>query len=222
MSTDTWLRRVVKPLSFLLCLAPAVWLLTDVAGERLGANPVEAITHSTGDWALRLLLLTLAVTPLRRLSGWSWPLRLRRMLGLFAFFYAVLHLLVWGLLDHRLDWSAMLEDVLMRPYVSAGMAAFVLLLPLAATSTRGMMRRMGRNWQILHRAVYPIGALAVLHFLWLTKADYLEPVIYASVLVLLLAVRLPLRRWRVRSGEQGGKSPARRSQDTACGASRCH
>jgi sulfoxide reductase heme-binding subunit YedZ len=189
MPSEPLLRWVAKPLVFLLALLPLGLLVADGLAGGLGANPVETVTHRTGDWALRLLLAALAVTPLRRLTGWVRALRFRRMLGLFAFFYAALHLLAWGWLDQRLRWDAMGEDLLERPYVTAGMGAFLLMLPLALTSTRGMMRRLGRGWGRLHRAVYAAAVLAVLHFLWLTKADFLEPGLYAAVLALLLALR---------------------------------
>lgn len=200
--------RVLKPLAFILALAPLGLLLADGLLDRLGANPVEAITHRTGEWALRLLLLTLAVTPLRRLSGWTWPQGLRRMLGLFSFFYAGLHLLTWAWLDQGLLWTALLEDLLKRPYIGLGLGAFALMLPLALTSTRGMTRRLGRRWQTLHRLVYVVGVLAVLHVLWLTKADYLEPGLYALLLGLLLLARLPpLAAWLGRRSRPAARPP---------------
>jgi sulfoxide reductase heme-binding subunit YedZ len=180
-----------KPLVFLLCLVPLGVLVAGAVAGDLGANPVEAITHTTGDWALRLLLLTLAMTPLKRLIGRPWPIRFRRMLGLFAFFYAALHLLTYLWLDQGFDGQAIIEDVVKRPYITLGFAAFVLLVPLALTSTRGMVRRLGRRWQTLHRAVYAVGILGVLHYLWLVKADLLEPALYALALAVLLAARLP-------------------------------
>lgn len=192
--TDRLIRRVLKPALFTLALLPLALLLADGWLDRLGANPVEAITHRTGDWALRMLLLTLAVTPLRRWSGWTFLLRFRRQLGLFAFFYACLHLLTWVWLDQGFAWTAMGEDILERPYITLGMAALALMLPLALTSTNAMMRRLGAQWRRLHRAVYGIGVLAILHFLWLTKADYLEPALYGLLLAGLLLARLPWRR----------------------------
>lgn len=175
---------------FVFGLVPFGLLLYGAFNDRLGANPIETLTHGTGDWALRFLLITLAVTPLRRLSGWTMLQRLRRMLGLFAFFYACLHFLIWFWLDQSLSLSAMVEDVIKRPYITVGFLAFVLLIPLAATSTRGMMRRLGRNWQRLHRLVYAVAVLAVLHFLWLVKADWTEPALYGAILSLLLLSRL--------------------------------
>lgn len=190
----------IKTAVFLLCLAPLGALGARIAGGEVPPNPVETLTHFTGDWALRLLLVTLAVTPLRRLSGWGWLLRLRRMLGLFAFFYAVLHLATYLWLDQFFDWGAIAEDVLERPYITLGFAAFLVLVPLAVTSTRGWVRRLGRRWQILHRGVYVAAVLAVLHFLWLVKGDPTEPLIYAGVLALLLAARLP---WGSRTAARG-------------------
>jgi sulfoxide reductase heme-binding subunit YedZ len=147
------------------------------------------VTNVTGLWGLRFLLLTLAISPLRRVSGWNWLQRFRRMLGLFVFFYISLHFLTWVWLDQQLDWSKIAADIVKRPYVTLGFTAWLLLVPLAATSTRGMMRRLGRRWQRLHRLVYVAGVLGVLHFIWLVKADLLQPLIYASLLLILLAVR---------------------------------
>lgn len=182
-----------KPLLFALCLLPLGSLVWRVATDQLGANPVEEVLHSTGSWALRLLLLTLAVTPLRRLTGYGWLVRFRRPLGLFAFFYAVLHLAVYLVLDRTLDWGEVLTDLAQRPYITVGFAAFVLLVPLAVTSTRGWQRRLGRRWQLLHRGVYLIAVLGVLHFIWLVKADLFEPLVYATILAILLAWRLPIQ-----------------------------
>ncbi len=183
--------RSLKPLLFLLALAPFARIVLGVVYDTLGANPVEAVTHITGDWTLRFLLLTLALTPLRRLTGWTAPLRLRRMLGLFAFFYGSLHLLTWAWLDQGFAWGEILDDLAERPYITLGFAAFLAMVPLAATSTRGMMRRLGRRWKRLHRLVYLVAVLGVLHFAWLVKADLLEPGLYGLVLLLLLALRLP-------------------------------
>ena len=188
--TET-LVRVGKPLVFLLCLAPLVHLFWRAVAETLGANPVEALIHATGDWTLRLLLITLAVTPLRRLTGQVWLTRFRRQLGLFAFFYACLHLTAYLWFDQFFDWRAIIEDIVKRPYITVGFAAFVLLIPLAITSTRGWIRRLGRRWQILHRAVYLIAILGVVHYLWLVKADLFEPAIYGVILAGLLAFRVP-------------------------------
>ncbi|MFP5411623.1 MAG: sulfite oxidase heme-binding subunit YedZ [Gammaproteobacteria bacterium] len=196
MAPRAGLPRWLKPAVFLLSLLPLARLfLLGFAGE-LGANPVEFVTRSTGTWALVMLCLTLAVTPLRRLSGWNALVRLRRMLGLFAFFYASLHFTVFLWLEHWFDVAAMLLDVLERPFVTAGFLAFLLMLPLAATSTQAMVRRLGSRWQALHRLVYLIAPLAVLHFWWhkAGKNDFGEPAFYGAVVALLLAARLVGRR----------------------------
>lgn len=189
-----------KLLFFIVFLTPALALLGQALGGRLGANPVEVMTHETGEWGLRFLLLTLAVTPARRLTGWNGLQRYRRMLGLFAFFYVCLHFSIYLVFDHWFDLRAILEDIVERPYITVGFAAFVLLIPLALTSTRGMIRRLGRRWQPLHRLVYVIAVLAVLHFLWLVKADLLEPLVYAVLLALLLGYRVWRRRFTKPAG----------------------
>ncbi len=199
---------LVKVVVFALCALPGVLLLRGALLNELGANPLEALMHGTGDWALRMLLLTLAVTPLRRLSGWRWPQRFRRMLGLFAFAYAALHFTAWVWFDKAFAWGAMVEDIGERPFITVGFLAFVLLIPLAATSTRGMMLRLGRRWQRLHRLVYVIAVLGVVHFVWLVKADWLEPAIYGGVLAVLLLARLRGVRTALGAGRRAGPSPA--------------
>lgn len=180
----------IKTALFLLCLVPALQLALGMQADTLGANPIEAITHASGEWTLRFLLITLAVTPLRRLTGLHWLLRLRRMLGLFAFAYGVAHFLTYLWLDQFFDWTAIAHDILKRPFITVGFAALVLMTPLAATSNAFAIRRMGgRKWQALHRAVYAIAILGVLHYWWLVKADVLEPAIYALLLAALLGVR---------------------------------
>lgn len=175
---------------WLLATAPALALLGRALGDHLGANPVEAVTLDLGQWALRFLLLTLAATPVRRLTGWAILLRHRRLLGLTAASYALLHLLVYAVLDQGLLWSQIVADVLKRPFITAGMTAFALLLPLAATSFDAAIRRLGaRRWQALHRLVYVATSLALLHFWWKVKADTREPAIYLAVFGLLLAAR---------------------------------
>lgn len=189
-TTDRWL----KPLVFLLCSLPLIGLAPALLTGALNPDPIQALTHTTGEWALRLLLLTLAMTPLKRVSGWRWPLRLRRLLGLFTFTYVTVHLLIWAVLDQELRLTTALADIIQRPYLSAGLLAFVLLTPLAATSTDSMIRRLGgKRWKQLHRSVYLIGILAILHFLWLVKADVREPLIYGLLLAVLLALRAPRR-----------------------------
>ena len=192
-----WSDLIGKPLIFVVSLLPLGGLMWMGFQGGLGANPVETITHQTGEWGLRFLLITLTVTPLRRLLGWNWLQRFRRMLGLFAFFYVCLHFATYLVFDHFFNLQTILEDVLERPYITVGFSALLLLIPLAATSTNTMMKRLGRNWQRLHRLVYIIGILGVLHFLWLVKADYLEPIIYAGLLGVLLGYRLWFRYQRV-------------------------
>lgn len=182
---------LARLLAHALALTPMLWLLHDAYLGRLGADPVAELTHRSGDWALRLLLLTLAVTPLRRISGWHWPLGYRRMLGLHAFAYACLHFAVYLVLDLGGYWAQILDDVVKRPFITVGFLAWLGLLPLAATSNRGAMRRLGRRWGQLHRLVYAVALLAVLHFIWQVKADLREPLIYAAVLVVLLLARWP-------------------------------
>jgi sulfoxide reductase heme-binding subunit YedZ len=184
-----------KPWLFAVCLLPLARLVVLGVGSGLGANPIEFITHSTGTWTLVGLLATLSVTPLRQLTGRADLIRYRRMLGLFAFFYACLHFTTYIWLDQFFDLSGIAKDIVKRPFITLGFAAFVLLIPLAATSTHAMMRRLGRRWQQLHRLVYPIALLGVIHYLWLVKKDLTQPLIFGAVLVLLLAMRLP---WSLR------------------------
>ncbi len=187
--SDRSLRWVIKPAVFLLCLLPLLWLVWDVIQQQLSANPIEDITHRTGDWALRFLLITLTVTPLKRLSGQVWLMRLRRMLGLYAFFYVLLHFLTYLWLDQQFLFSEILVDIGKRPYITVGFTAFILLIPLALTSNRYAMRRLGRRWQKLHKSVYVIAAFGVLHYLWLVKADSRDPIIYGAILIGLLGIR---------------------------------
>lgn len=195
--TDKQVRFFIKPLLFSVCLAPFLALVIGVFYDSLGTNPVETLTHETGDWTLRFLLVTLAITPLRRLSGANWVIKLRRMFGLYAFFYACLHFLTYIWFDHYFDWAEIIEDIPKRPFITVGFTAFVLLIPLAATSTNAMMRRLKKHWVNLHKLVYIIAVLGVLHFLWLVKADILEPMIYAAVLLILLGYRAYYQRRRM-------------------------
>jgi sulfoxide reductase heme-binding subunit YedZ len=184
------------------CLAPLGALLWRLWTDPLVTNPIDVATDTLGDWTLRLLLLSLTMTPLRIMFGLSWPVTLRRLLGLFAFGYALLHFSVWLMVDHFFDWPTMAADVVKRPYVTVGFTAFVLLLPLAATSTAGMIRRLGAaTWRRLHRLVYVIAILGVLHFLWLAKVGVLDPYYYAAWLAALFAVRIAaaVRRARARA-----------------------
>lgn len=206
MATASWIPRV-KPFVFLACLIPALLLGWDALTGGLGVNPVEDITHRTGDWALRFLLVTLAVTPLRWLAGWNGLVRFRRMIGLFAFFYAVLHFSTYLVFDHFFDLLLIIDDVAERRYVTAGFVGFVLMIPLAVTSTQGWIRRLGRRWAVLHRLVYASAVAGVVHFLWLVKIDIGEPLIYAVILAILLGARLA-HRYRghggaVRTGATG-------------------
>lgn len=191
----------LKGAVFVLALLPFLHLLGGIFfwPESLGANPAEFITRSTGDWTLRFLLITLAITPLRKLSGWNWLLRLRRMLGLFAFFYVLSHFLSFIAFDHLFDIAEIWEDILKRPFITIGALAFLLLLPLAVTSTNAMVRRLGaRRWIVLHRLIYAIGVLGVTHFWLMVKRDVTEPVIYALILAVLLGFRLLSARRRRR------------------------
>ena len=180
-----------KPFVFLLCLLPLAHLGWNVWHNTLGTDPVAQLEHRSGDWALRLLLATLAITPLRRLTGWHQFIRFRRMLGLFAFFYACVHVIIYVGIDLGGFWSQLPGEILKRPYITIGFGAWLLLTPLALTSTKGMMRRLGRRWQQLHRLVYLAALLGVLHYLWLVKADLREPAIYLGVWVVLMLWRLP-------------------------------
>jgi len=177
-------------IAFGAALIPAARLAYRAYTGNLTANPIEFITHATGDAAVMLLVITLAVTPLRRLTGWNDLIRLRRMLGLFSFFYACLHLLTWAVVDKFFDVQTMIVDVFERPFITIGMVTFVLLLPLAITSTAGMIRRLGRRWQQLHRLVYVAATTAVIHFWWGVKADIREPRLWALALCVLFGFRL--------------------------------
>jgi methionine sulfoxide reductase heme-binding subunit len=190
MGSARLVRFVLKPAAFAASLAPFSWLVYAALTGGLGPNPIEAVTHRTGDWTLRFLFLTLAVTPLRALTGWNALVRFRRMLGLFAFFYASLHLLTYAWLDKFFAWSEIARDIPRRPFITMGFFAFVVLVPLALTSTAGMIRRLGgRNWQRLHRLVYASAVAGVVHFWWLVKADVSEPRLYAILLTVLLLSR---------------------------------
>jgi sulfoxide reductase heme-binding subunit YedZ len=195
---DLLVRRAIKPLIFAAALLPLASLIAGTLGLHrfsLGANPVSTILHTCGKWALIFLLLTLCVTPLRNITGRVEWLRLRRMLGLFAFTYALLHFLVYLILDQSLHLSAVLKDIAKRPYITIGFTAFVLLLPLAVTSTNAMMRKLGRRWQKLHKLVYVIAVLGVWHYYWEVKADKRQPLLYAGILAALFT----LRWWQSRS-----------------------
>ena len=180
----------LKPAVFLACLIPLAQLAYGFYADDLTANPIEYITRFTGSWALIILITSLAVTPLRRITGWNALVKFRRMFGLFAFFYATLHFATYMILDLFFDFSAIAKDIIKRPYITVGFAAFVLMIPLAVTSTAGMIRRLGKRWQQLHYLVYGIAILGVVHFYWLVKADIRRPVQYGAVLALVLSYRL--------------------------------
>jgi len=191
------LKPLTKPAVWVLALAPALWLLLGAINNTLGANPAEALIRSTGDWTLRLLCITLAVTPLRQLTGWHALARLRRMLGLFTFFYGCLHFLCFAWLDMGLDGAAILNDIPKRPFILVGTAALLTMLPLAATSFNSAIKTMGAaRWQALHRLVYATALLALLHFFWMRSAknDFAEVAVYAAVIALLLGWRV--WRWK--------------------------
>jgi sulfoxide reductase heme-binding subunit YedZ len=195
MTETQWMTRVIKPALFVLCLVPVGLLAWDAFTHHLGANPVEKLNHRTGIWTLRMLLITLSITPLRRLTGWNVLIRLRRMFGLYTFFYACLHFSTWLVFDHFFDVQEIIKDIVKRPYITVGFSAFVMLIPLAVTSTNKWVRRLGSRWAKLHQLVYVIATLGVLHYLWLVKADVRDPVIYG----LMLAVLLAYRAWKKRA-----------------------
>jgi len=186
----SWLKAAV----FVLCLGPLLRLGVLAYTGGLGANPIEFMLHSLGTWTLTLLLVTLSVTPVRRLTGWNWLIRLRRMLGLFAFFYACLHFFTYVGIDQFFDWRTIVADIAKRPYITVGFASFLLLIPLAVTSTNAMQRRLGgKRWQRLHRLVYVAAAGGVVHYLWLVKKDLTQPLLYGLLLLALLGLRLAWR-----------------------------
>jgi len=183
--------RYFKPVIFLACVAPLGILVWRGVHSAFGANPIEAITHATGDWTLTFLLITLSITPLRRLTRQYWLIGLRRMLGLFAFFYGSLHLMTYVWLDKFFDVHEMLADIAKRRFITAGMTAFTLMIPLALTSTKWSIRKLGgKRWQAVHRLIYASAAAGVIHYIWLVKADLKKPLEYAAVLGVLLAHRL--------------------------------
>ncbi|HXE80329.1 MAG TPA: protein-methionine-sulfoxide reductase heme-binding subunit MsrQ [Vicinamibacterales bacterium] len=207
-----WL--LLKASVFAAGLVPFAWLIYGAFADRLGANPIDVITDETGTWTLRFLVLTLLVTPLRRWTGVNALIRFRRMLGLFAFFYGSLHFLTYVWLDQFFELASILKDIAKRPFITAGFTAFVLMVPLALTSTTGWIRRLGRRWQMLHRLVYVSAILGVVHYWWLVKADISRPARYALIVGVLLGVRVLWairRRKRVGMGDTGGKGARRGS-----------
>jgi methionine sulfoxide reductase heme-binding subunit len=205
---NPWTKRTI----FVLCLVPAALLLWRGFEGRLTANPVEFIEHSTGDWVLRFLLITLGITPLRKIFNQPLLTRFRRMLGLFAFFYACVHLTMYLTFDQAFDLKAIWADVLKRPYITVGSAGLLMLIPLAVTSTAAMVRRMGpKNWQLLHRLIYFATLAGVIHYYWLVKSDVRQPLMYGAILTLLMI-------WRVRMWT--AKKPAAKPQPVPAGVSR--
>jgi methionine sulfoxide reductase heme-binding subunit len=201
--------RLLKLVLFLAALLPLAHLAWKALHDGLGANPIEVITHSTGDWTLILILTTLSITPLRRLTRQYWLIGLRRMIGLFAFFYATLHFLTYIWLDKFFDWHEMVKDIAKRPFITVGFSAFVLLIPLALTSTKGWIRRLGgRNWQRLHRLIYVTAILGVIHYWWLVKADIRKPERYAFLLSILLLYRIGYWAWEKRKRAPALARPA--------------
>lgn len=197
MPSTLVIRRVIKPALFVICALPLlslVWAALGIGGANLGANPVEAIQDTFGQWGLRFIVITLAVTPVRDWFNMPWLVQLRRMLGLYAFFYVVMHFLTWLLLDQGLYWSGILEDIAKRPFITIGFTALLLLIPLAVTSTNKMMRRLGKRWKSLHRLIYGISLLGVWHYYWQVKSDTTEPLIYLAIVLVLLGWRV----WKAR------------------------
>jgi sulfoxide reductase heme-binding subunit YedZ len=203
---------IVHFLLFFACLIPFGQLAFNAYTGNLGVNPIDTITRFTGSWALIFLLACLAVTPLRRLTGWNDLIKLRRMLGLFAFAYAVAHFSTYLVLDYFFDWRAIGKDILKRPYVTVGFTGFVLMVPLALTSTAAMIRRLGKRWQQLHRLVYLAAIAGVIHFYWLVKADIRRPAQYGFVLAILLGFRI-FARWRRPKARSARKSPVAGAQE---------
>ena len=202
IDTIRQIRFVWKPLVFVLCLIPATLVFTDafeITG-RLGANPIEEIQDRFGYWGLRFVLITLTITPLRKMTGKNWLIRFRRMLGLFAFFYILMHFLTWLILDQSLLLSAIKEDIFERPFITIGFTAFLILITMAATSTNVMRRRLGKRWQQIHYGIYVVALLGIWHYWWQVKLDVRDPLIYAAILVVLLGHRIRVRHKKNRPG----------------------
>lgn len=202
MSVVRQIRFIWKPLVFNACLIPAALIVGDAFAltGSLGANPIEEIQDQFGNWGLRFILITLTITPLRKIGGWNWAMRFRRMLGLFAFFYVLMHFLTWLFLDQELLLAAISEDIFKRPFITIGFTAFLILIAMAATSTSGIRRRMGRRWQKLHYGIYVAGVLGVWHYWWQVKLDARDPAIYAALLSILLGYRWWQRKRKLKTG----------------------
>jgi len=203
MKSEFHLMKTPKPVVFIFSLFPLLWLISQALTAGLGANPVEKILHHMGDWALNFLMITLAVSPFQRLTGLTWPLQLRRMIGLFSFFYATLHFITYVAIDQFFAWDAIIVDVIKHKRIIVGFASYTLLVSLAITSTNRMVRRMGfKQWQAMHRLIYAAAIGGVIHFLWLVKIDIRRPLVYAGILVLLLGFRVVHRLKRDRNSEE--------------------
>ena len=200
MTKDQFYKRVVRPLVFILCLGPLAWLVWAVLGGAAGANPIEYMNRFLGDWALRMLLISLTMSPLAKILSWSWPARARRMIGLFALFYVLVHLTSYIAIDQFFDWTAIGKDILKRTYITVGMVTIVLLIPLGITSTNNWRKKLGfRRWRLLHRLVYPAAILGVFHHTMMVKADLFMPIVHGSILAVLLGWRVWERWLKARS-----------------------
>jgi len=180
----------IKPAVFTASLIPLCAIIWSVVNGTAGPNPIEAIEKQTGEWSLRFVLLSLAMTPMAQLFKSIWPIKLRRMVGLFAFFYVVVHLLAYVVLDQSMNLTYIFEDILKRPFITAGFVAFLIMVPLTVTSNKYMMNKLGKRWKVLHRTAYLVGVAGVLHYVWLAKGDQLEPLVYLAVLLVLLGYRM--------------------------------
>jgi sulfoxide reductase heme-binding subunit YedZ len=203
------MRWVIKPIVWMGCLVPAGILAVRARQGNLTANPLELLTNWTGYTTLVLVMVTLAVTPVRRLTGWNAVIKLRRLIGLFAFFYACIHFSIYIGLDIYFDWPRIAEDILQRPYITVGFTAFVLMIPLAVTSTKGWIRRLGKRWTKVHRLIYATAAFGVLHYYWKVKADTREPLIFAAILIVLMLLRTnAVRQFAARLRNRARLAPA--------------
>ncbi|NQV13834.1 sulfoxide reductase heme-binding subunit YedZ [bacterium] len=191
--------KIFKSTVFTAALLPVAYLIFGLVGDKLGANPIETLLHKTGFWTLTFLMITLSVSPVRKLSNWNKIIKFRRMLGLFAFFYACLHFTIYLGLDRQFEWQEIVEDLSKRPYITIGFTALVMLVPLAITSTKGWIRKLGKRWQKLHRLIYVIATAGVVHFWWLVKKDITEPLIFALILSLLMTFRLALLKIKLQA-----------------------
>ena len=210
MTQSQLVRRVFKPAVFLAALGPLAWLVYNAFWGDLGANPIEIITNTTGIWTLRFIVVTLAITPLRWLTKWNLIINFRRMVGLFAFFYGTLHFMIYFVLDRSLMFDGLWEDIVKRPYITMGFTAFVLMIPLAVTSTRGWIRRLGgRRWNLLHKLVYVSAVLGVIHYWWKVKLDVTNPMIYAGIVAVLLGSRVVRALARRQTRGAARTAPAR-------------